>query len=112
MSENIPNGGSYAVLIVGGGSAGITVAAMLRGKVEGRIGLIEPSDTHAYQPGWTFVGSGVFQLQDTVRRESGLIPKGVEWIRVASKSFAPERDVVELQDGRALSYEFSSCAPV
>lgn len=111
MSETIPSDGPYAVLIVGGGSAGITVAAMLRGKVKGRIGLIEPSDTHAYQPGWTFVGSGVFRLQDTVRREAGLIPKGVDWIRSAVGSFTPDNNVVELQDGRALSYRFLIVCP-
>lgn len=38
----------HKVLIVGGGTAGITVAARLARKISGSdIGLIEPSDKHS-----------------------------------------------------------------
>ena len=50
----------HKVLIVGGGSAGLAVAAQLRNKgVEG-IGIVEPSSVHYYQPLWTLVGGGIF----------------------------------------------------
>ena len=47
----------HQIVIVGGGAAGITVAAQLltRNKVLD-ITIIEPSDKHYYQPGWTLVG--------------------------------------------------------
>lgn len=41
----------YRVLILGGGTAGITVAAQLRRTNPNLdIGLVEPSESHFYQP--------------------------------------------------------------
>ncbi len=51
----------HKILIVGGGTAGITVASRLVRKIKATdIGLIEPSDKHYYQPLWTLVGGGIF----------------------------------------------------
>lgn len=51
----------HKILIVGGGTAGITVAARLTRKISGSdIAIIEPSDKHYYQPLWTLVGGGIF----------------------------------------------------
>jgi len=46
------------VLILGGGTAGISVAARLRAAGQADVTVIEPSDTHGYQPLWTLVGGG------------------------------------------------------
>jgi len=47
----------HKILIVGGGTAGITVAARLARKIPGSdIAIIEPSDKHYYQPMCTPVG--------------------------------------------------------
>jgi len=58
----------YPVLIVGGGAAGVSIANNLR-KVNANIGigLIEPSEKHYYQPGFTLVGGGAYTLQQTLR---------------------------------------------
>ena len=49
----------YQILIIGGGTAGITVAAQLKRKDASlQIGLLEPSEKHYYQPAWTLVGGG------------------------------------------------------
>jgi len=46
------------VLIVGGGTAGTTVAARIRNKgIFKEIGIIDPSTWHYYQPLWSLVGS-------------------------------------------------------
>ena len=51
----------YQVLVVGGGTVGITVAAQLRRKLKTYdVAIVEPSTKHYYQPPWTFVGAGVF----------------------------------------------------
>lgn len=93
------------VLIVGGGAAGITVAAELRRHRPGlAVTLIEPAETHAYQPGWTLVGAGVFSLAETLRPEASLIPKGVAWIRGTVTGFHPEANQVALADGRRIAY--------
>ena len=44
-------------LIIGGGSAGIGLAARLR-RAGQDVTVLEPSDTHWYQPLWTLVGAG------------------------------------------------------
>jgi sulfide:quinone oxidoreductase len=49
------------ILIIGGGTAGITVAARLLRKGHRDVAIIEPSDTHYYQPLWTLVGGGQAQ---------------------------------------------------
>lgn len=48
----------HAILIIGGGNAGISLAARLRHAGQEDVGLIEPSDTHYYQPLRTLVGGG------------------------------------------------------
>ena len=48
----------HRILIVGGGTAGLTVAARLKRAGESDIAIIEPSEKHFYQPLWTLVGAG------------------------------------------------------
>ena len=101
-----------SVLVVGGGAAGITVAAELRRhRPELSVTIVEPSDTHSYQPGWTLVGAGVFTLAETIRREETLIPKGVTWIRGAVATFLPDENQVELTDGRRVAYRHLVVCP-
>ncbi|MCS7271152.1 MAG: NAD(P)/FAD-dependent oxidoreductase, partial [Gemmataceae bacterium] len=58
----------HRVLIIGGGTAGITVAAQLRRKdPQLDIAIIEPSSKHYYQPLWTLVGAGVFPKEKSER---------------------------------------------
>ncbi|GBQ63952.1 oxidoreductase [Ameyamaea chiangmaiensis NBRC 103196] len=95
----------YTVVIVGGGAAGITVAARLRhARPSLSIAIIDPATTHAYQPGWTLVGAGVMKMRETLRQEGGLIPRGVRWIRAAVASFEPADNTVTLTDGRTIAY--------
>ncbi|MDJ0708297.1 MAG: FAD/NAD(P)-binding oxidoreductase, partial [Leptolyngbyaceae cyanobacterium MO_188.B28] len=53
----------HQIVIVGGGAAGTTVAAqLLNSNKKLDIAIIEPSENHYYQPGWTLVGGGVFKI--------------------------------------------------
>ena len=68
----------HSVLIVGGGSGGISVAARLRlAQPSLDIAILEPSDRHYYQPIWTLVGAGVFPKESSLRAEADYIPEGV-----------------------------------
>ena len=72
----------YQILIVGGGNAGLSVASQLLRKRKGLdISIIEPAEKHYYQPAWTLVGAGVFDIDKTVRNEKDVIPKKSSWIK-------------------------------
>ena len=97
---------NYKVLIIGGGTAGITVAAQLLGKQSNlKLGTIEPSDKHYYQPAWTLVGAGTYDLTATERDEINLIPKGASWIKDHAVSIDPDSKVVTTKQGSQIQYE-------
>ena len=102
----------HNILIIGGGTAGIMVAAQLLNKNKSLdIGLIEPSEEHFYQPAWTLVGAGTFDYKDTIRKEARYIPKGVNWIKEYAQSIDPDGGSVTLKSGKDISYDYLVVAP-
>jgi sulfide:quinone oxidoreductase len=102
----------HKVVVIGGGAAGIaTAASMLKRRPGLDIAIVEPSDTHAYQPGWTMVGGGVFDVTSTTRPMGSVMPKGVQWVKQAAASFQPDDNQVTLADGTTLIYEVLIVAP-
>lgn len=100
------------IVIVGGGTAGISVAsALLRKRSDLEIKIIEPSETHYYQPLWTLVGGGVFPLEKSARPMRHVIPDGTEWVKGKVESFLPELNEVVLENGNKLSYDYLVVAP-
>ncbi|MDH6521613.1 sulfide:quinone oxidoreductase [Streptomyces sp. SAI-135] len=109
--SDAPLSGRHRVAVIGGGSAGISVAARLRRAGVSDITLIEPSDTHWYQPLWTLVGGGQAPLRATRRPESSVIPDGVRWIRRRALAVDPEARTVSLSGDTELTYEHLVTAP-
>ena len=94
------------IVIVGGGSAGITVAARLRKALPAaKLTIIEPASKHYYQPLWTLVGAGVVTKQETERDEASVMPEGVQWVRDAATMFHPETNEVETCNNGRLGYD-------
>jgi sulfide:quinone oxidoreductase len=97
----------HQVLIVGGGTAGITVAASLRrrgGNLD--IAIVEPAEMHYYQPAFTLVGAGITPLESTRRPVASLVPQGVKLIRAAASAFIPEQNTVSLGNGDSVTYDW------
>jgi len=102
----------YQIIIIGGGNAGISVAAQLLAKSKSlEICIIEPNDKHYYQPAWTMVGGGFYDINDTIREESSLIPDGINWIQDAVSAFHPEENTITLISGNKLQYDYLIVAP-
>lgn len=96
----------HQVVVVGGGTAGLSVTQSLLKRDPGLdIAVVEPSRTHDYQAAWTLVGAGEFQQEDTRRSTADVMPSKATWIEQAVASFVPEKNTVVLADGRALTYD-------
>lgn len=102
----------HKILIIGGGTGGISVAArLMRAVGDIDIAIIEPSEKHYYQPIWTLVGAGVVDREESVRDEFSLIPLGVKWIKDSVTAVKPERHLVKLASGGEVSYDYLVVAP-
>jgi len=101
----------HRILVIGGGTAGLSVAARLVRAGERDIGLIEPSRKHYYQPLWTLVGAGQVKAEATVRDEGRYIPKGVRWYHDSAVEVDADRNEVRTAGGTRIGYDFLVVAP-
>lgn len=106
------SGAKQRVVVVGAGAAGLSVAANLR-ELDGSlaISIIDPAESHFYQPLWTFVGGGVFPKEMSRREMRGLIPAGVNWLQDAVAEFRPEDNAVVTRSGTRVDYDYLVVAP-
>jgi len=102
----------HTLLIVGGGAAGVSVANNMR-RVNANIdiALIEPSEKHYYQPGFTIIGGGAYTMKETVRNQADLIHASVNWIKDFAETFQPEDNTITLRSGDTLSYDYLVVCP-
>ncbi len=100
------------VVIIGGGSAGITVAAhLLNSDQPLDVTIIEPSNKHYYQPLWTLVGGGVFPKEESERNEADYIPDGANWVQDYVESFEPDSNSVKTRKGDSIGYDYLVVCP-
>ena len=104
MSQTI----HHQIVVVGGGTAGISVAARLtNGWFNKRdVAVIEPADTHYYQPLWTLVGGGVVPKEVTGRPMKSVMPKRVHWIKDAVAEFEPDKNTIRTREGKVITYDW------
>ncbi|MCY8651180.1 FAD/NAD(P)-binding oxidoreductase [Bacillus haynesii] len=99
----------YSIVIVGAGTAGISVAARLvriSKKLKGRIAIIDPQTKHYYQPLWTLVGGGAAKKEESERDLASLIPAGVDLIADAVTEFRPNQNTLLTKQGTIVSYDY------
>jgi sulfide:quinone oxidoreductase len=97
---------SADIVVIGGGTAGIgLVASLLKRSPQLNITLIEPDSRHYYQPAWTLVGGGAYNVENTVRPMASVMPRGVNWLQAAVTGIDPEHRRLILSDARTVSYQ-------
>lgn len=102
----------YQVLIIGGGTAGIMVAAQMMKKNKSlKIAIVEPSDKHYYQPAFTLVGAGAFDYKNAIRATADYIPKNVSWIKDYATALHPENSCISTQKSGDITYDYLVVAP-
>lgn len=101
----------FQILVVGGGNAGISLAAQLLLKQPNLdIAIVDPAEKHYYQPAWTLVGAGTFDIQKTQRSEAEVMPAGVAWIKESATAFEPEHNRL-ITDGGSYTYDYLVVCP-
>ena len=101
----------HQILIVGGGTGGISVAARMLRKGYRDVAVIEPANTHYYQPLWTLVGGGQAKASTTARSESSVMPKQATWIKKSASAFDPDNNTVTCADGSTYAYDVLVVCP-
>jgi sulfide:quinone oxidoreductase len=96
------------VVVLGGGNAGVAVAAHLRRRGVHRIAIVEPSTTHTYRPLLSYVGGGEASLPAAQRSQASVIPRGCRWVRSSVETVTPTEDpdgdhLVQCVDGTRLA---------
>lgn len=101
----------HQVAIIGGGNAGISLAAQLRRAGLTDIGIIEPADTHYYQPLWTLIGGGCAPAAESKRTEASVMPQGVGWIKDRAEQIDPDAQTVSTASGTTVHYDHLVICP-
>jgi len=100
------------IVVIGGGSAGIgLLASLLKRDPQLNIILIEPNDFHCYQPAWTLVGGGAYDLQKTRRPLADVLPNGVTWIQAAVSQVLPDEQQLVLDNDQRVSWNHLIVCP-
>ncbi|WP_242199295.1 MULTISPECIES: FAD/NAD(P)-binding oxidoreductase [unclassified Pseudomonas] len=93
------------IVVIGGGSAGIgLLASLLKRDPHLNITLIEPSEFHCYQPAWTLVGGGAYDVKKTRRSLADVLPNGVTWVQAAVTELLPEAQTLVLDSGQRVTW--------
>ena len=99
------------VLIVGGGCAGIAVASRINNlKSDCTISIVEPSEKSLYQAAWTLVGAGAYNVKDTIKPMSSVMPSYVKWIKEYAEEFQPENNSLKTSGG-TYTYDYLIVCP-
>ena len=101
----------HQVGIIGGGAAGVDVGARLGNAGIKDVAIVEPSDTHWYQPLWTLVGGGCVSLEKTRCPQSSVMPRHAKWIKDRAVDVRPEENQVILSSGSVIEYDWLVVCP-
>ena len=94
-------------LVIGGGSGGLSITShLIRSGVDAhQIRVIDPSPYHYYQPGWTMVGAGMWQIHSTRKEMDKTIPAEVQLTKDAVTRINPDDNTVSSKSGQEYHYD-------
>ena len=106
------SGAKGKIVIIGGGAAGISMASHIKRKVQNPdITIIDPSDKHFYQPGFTLIGGGVYGKDDVWRKQEDCMPSGVKWVKDVVTMVHPTLNKVDTAKSGSFDYDFMVLVP-
>jgi sulfide:quinone oxidoreductase len=99
-------------VIVGAGAAGTAMANRLVRRFDGaKITIVDPRQTHLYQPGLSLVASGLKPASYVVSQTAEWLPDGVTLVPEAVAAVDPVARTVSTSGGQTLGYDFLVLAP-
>lgn len=100
------------IVIIGGGAAGISMAAQLLRKLANPdITIIDPSERQYYQPGFTLISGGVYEADDVWKTQAECMPKGVKWVKDIVTLVHPTLNKVDTAKSGTIAYDYLVVAP-
>ncbi|WP_457972231.1 NAD(P)/FAD-dependent oxidoreductase [Arthrobacter sp. D1-17] len=94
----------HEVVVVGGGNAGISLAARLRRYGIRDIAVVEPSGRHLFQPLFSHIGGGTAKAAEAVRAQASVMPDGATWVQDSAVDIRPGSSTVVLASGGEVTY--------
>ena len=99
---------SHKVVVVGAGTAGLSIGHQLlqSGKfTQDDIAIVDPATLHHYQPGWTLVGGGLKTKQELQRQLDTLVDPKLKFYNAQVSALKPEDNTITLGNGDKVGYE-------
>ncbi|KAL6441955.1 hypothetical protein ACFW04_002370 [Cataglyphis niger] len=95
------------ILVVGGGTAGCSMAAKLSRKLDkpDQIIILEPSDIHYYQPLFTLIGGGISSFMSSRKYMKDVLPKKAKWLKASVVEFQPDINKISTHHGDTIQYD-------
>jgi NADPH-dependent 2,4-dienoyl-CoA reductase/sulfur reductase-like enzyme len=94
------------IVIIGGGTGGVGVAAQLLNAGLKNVTIIEPKREIYYQPLWTLVAAGLKKNTDSVKPLTAVVPRGSVLVQKAVTEIDPAKNTVVMRDGSCIKYDF------
>jgi sulfide:quinone oxidoreductase len=94
----------HDVVVVGGGNAGISLAARLLRLGARDVALLEPNEVHRYRPLLNYVGAGEASMGSLERPMGDVVPDGCTWVRDEVTSVDPAGSTLTTAGGRTLGW--------
>ena len=92
----------HDVLIIGGGNAGISLAARLLRDGAEDVAVVVGQPVHRYKPLLNYVGAGEATMAELERPMADVMPAGCTWIRDSVEAVDPAAMTVRTRGGRTV----------